>query len=250
MNQSRRPTGTEALLEALGLRPGPDLIEQLPPAFRKAARGLEADVLADVAVYLYEKALIGDAAAPAEAHRVRPGAHSCLFYADESELVEHALPYFDHGVEQDQACVWILPPALRASGARALAGRPVELLTIDEAAGELSGRVERLERFWMERCEAAVRAGKSGLRGFGVVDWPGSRFDCDRLLGFEERVHQAFPSLPLVGLCAYPLRGPYASEIAPRVLACHAAAHFKTEAAWRRLPATPALAAMITRGAP
>jgi MEDS: MEthanogen/methylotroph, DcmR Sensory domain len=150
------------------------------------------------------------------------GDHICIFYRNDSALIQNLVPYIAAGLRRGERCLCaqkphILPQLLHEletlgfdTGHEAQRGA-LELHT-EENVYFTSGRFE--PRAMMEKLESliddSIARGFSGFRIAGELSWAlDSRCGepvtmCDQVLAYEEMVQRFFPGKPAIGLCQYP----------------------------------------------
>ena len=85
------------------------LAARMPDDFSpQAFQGLSVDMMAELLLYLIAKGLVTLPVACDKALRDMPwGSHVCQFYTRKEDLVEMLVPYFNQGLENNDACVWL-----------------------------------------------------------------------------------------------------------------------------------------------
>jgi hypothetical protein len=97
----------------------------------QAFQGLSVDMMAELLLYLIAKGLVTFPVACDKALLDMPwGSHVCQFYTRKEDLVEMLVPYFKQGLENNDACVWLVGD-----------------LTVEEAGNALAAAVPDLERY-------------------------------------------------------------------------------------------------------
>ncbi len=155
---------------------------------------------------------------PAVLADVRDGSHFCAFYESKDDLIDLVLPFFAGGASRNELCVWIMPDSVNAQNAAfharlALAEGGIELYPGREIYFKES-RFERepVLRFWNEKLQQALDAGRSGMRASGDAFWLQSRVWKD-FLDYEADLTKAIADKPMAVLCTYPLSVSKAGDI-------------------------------------
>lgn len=144
------------------------------------------------------------------------GSHLCTFYRSARELQRLVSSYVRAGLEDQECCVWVLPPSL--SPAEAMMALQRDIPQIDEylQTGQMeflpchewylpNGTIEidRLLAAWQRKVDqAAVRF--AGLRVTGDTSWLRSKVERDQFLAYEQAVRDAAADINLIALCTYP----------------------------------------------
>lgn len=162
------------------------------------------------------------------------GDHCCIFYEDESALLEILIPYLAEGLKKRERCF--------TAQAESFAGRLVSELKrsgIDADAEIASGAltVVTLEQFYgndaksfhpytlMSRLltfvDESIALGYTGTRTAGEMQFiMRNGIPCNYLMEYERMVDAAFPGKHVLGICQYNTR-----LLAPEVLQQALAAH-------------------------
>lgn len=143
------------------------------------------------------------------------GSHFCQFYRDKSDLAEIVIPFFQAGLEANEACLWITSSILDAKSAAELLKQVVPDLEHRIANGQMSiipmskwyvpgenFESDAVLTSWTAREAAARDAGFDGLRLSGDTIWV-ERSGWNDFMHYERQVNKAFRSLRLVALCTY-----------------------------------------------
>lgn len=143
------------------------------------------------------------------------GAHFCLFYRSEQELLKIQIPYFKAGLLNGEYCVWVtsdsLPPA---SAYKALAGvlpdldhrisqGQIEILGCTDGFLK-SGRIqaEPMLQAWADRLGCALDAGYPGMRLSGNIcrlkpaEWRD-------FMDYEEALDKVISRYRMIALCTH-----------------------------------------------
>jgi MEDS: MEthanogen/methylotroph, DcmR Sensory domain len=165
--------------------------------------------------------------------RFKSGNHICVFYRDESYLLDLLAPYLAEGLQRGEKCfcaqkrehVEQIKERLVYLGINLndeLRRGSLEIHTQDEvyfSTGAFSP--EEMMRLLNKAITGAKASGFTGLRTAGEMSWAAyGRCDCDQLLSYEAQVDEAFPGQPVVGMCQYDMRC-FSPEVLARVLERH-----------------------------
>jgi hypothetical protein len=165
--------------------------------------------------------------------RFKRGGHICVFYQDESTLLDFLVPYICDGLRAGEKCFLVqekslvrrLPSALEFAGVsyKAEVERNAIELYCTEDVYLKSGRfdvqamINRLEL----TIQNAVSEGFNGLRTAGDLGWASaSNLSHDTLLLYEKMVQESFPHRPAVGVCQYPIAS-FPEKLLDQVLELH-----------------------------
>jgi signal transduction histidine kinase len=173
------------------------------------------------------------------------GTHFCQFYATKDDLAELLVPYFAAGLAAGELCMWITSPPLGVEDAwRALAAA-VPDLEVHRRAGRIEilphdawylagGRFdqERVLRAWVDRLEAGLARGCTGLRLSGNTFWL-ERADWRSFVEYEAAIDAVIGRYRMLALCTYCVDRCNASEIAD-VIRNHQFALMKRDGRWER----------------
>ena len=144
------------------------------------------------------------------------GKHFYQFYRDREDLFRVVIPFLTAGLENNEACLWIV-------------SRSIGVLEAVEAFQHASGRLNPFlksgqlsilpaERWYLDRghfSEARVlhraqkyiddkkRRGFKAFRGVGDLSW--LRDEWKEFQSYEKKIHTWIQTLPLSAICAYPI---------------------------------------------
>jgi signal transduction histidine kinase len=177
-----------------------------------------------------------------------PAEHLCHFYRSRAELLQSLVPYFATGLANHERCVFVASQLFSQADVR----DALRVLVPDLAAREASGQLEILEpSAWrdldaeqviaklLEREEAALHAGYTGLRLNGEASWLAEHKAADALRGRK-----------ICALCSYSLAD-YDSHEVVDVMKHHGAALIYNAGALRPVhSATAVLAYAAGEAAP
>lgn len=165
--------------------------------------------------------------------RFRSGNHICVFYRDESYLLEILAPYLAEGLRRGEKCFCAqksehleqIKASLAYLGVSLndeLRRGSLEIHTEEEvyfSTGAFSPK--EMMRLLHNAIADAKASGFTGLRTAGEMSWAvRGRCDCDQLLTYESLVDEVFPGQPVVGLCQYDMRC-FSPDVLTQVLERH-----------------------------
>jgi signal transduction histidine kinase len=143
------------------------------------------------------------------------GTHFCHFYDSRDDLVDTLVPFFKMGLDNREACLWVASEPFGAADARAALGAVVPDLAERERRGQIEiidhrdwyrchegADAQRTLAGWVEREQAALRGGYTGLRLTGNTYWL-ERKDWDSFVHYESMVNEVFRHHRILGLCSY-----------------------------------------------
>ncbi|MCL5256703.1 MAG: MEDS domain-containing protein [Chloroflexi bacterium] len=147
--------------------------------------------------------------------RVPWGTHFCQFYDTGQDLLDILVPYFQAGLESNEACMWVTAGPVNVQDAREALGKAVPDLDRYLGNGQLEiipyqewymlGGVFDLDRVlngWVDRLDRAVAKGFSGLRLTGNTAWL-ERKDWQSFAEYEEAVDRVLGRYRMIALCTY-----------------------------------------------
>ena len=147
---------------------------------------------------------------PAVLAGLKHGTHLCAFYESKDDLIDLVLPFFAGGASRGEACVWVAPDAKNTQEAAlrvraVLAEGGIELYSVRDQFFEQSRFApERAVRFWNERLEQALQAGRSGLCASGDVSWP-RKHNWRAYLDYEDELTKKIADKEISLLCTISL---------------------------------------------
>lgn len=172
------------------------------------------------------------------------GTHLCQFYADEQELTDILVPYFEAGLRHDESCLWVTAPCLpRETAWRALQRavpdldsyrqrERIEIIPHTEwylVDGRFDGR--RASLAWAHKLEAALARGSAGLR-LSDTFWLDTT-DATSFVEYEANLDRVLGQHRVLALCTYPLKRCGAIEVV-QAMKHHQFALLKRDGAWQR----------------
>lgn len=145
------------------------------------------------------------------------GTHFCQFYRAKQDLLDTLVPYFQHGLQQNELCVWITSEPLGVADATSALRKAVP--DLDDRLGR--GQIEILDyrqcyaaageflpepalRGWIAKEREALERGYEGLRFSGNSSWLEKR-DWLNFTAYEAQVNAVIGRHRMLALCTYPL---------------------------------------------
>jgi len=145
------------------------------------------------------------------------GTHVCLFYEEQSDLVDVVVPYLAAGLLAGELCVWMPPDADTERTARAALRDRVPDLEARIERGQLiiksadafyfsdgSFKIDTVMAQLHEAVHHARVEGFTGIRASGDLGWAKDE-DRRRLREYEIRSHQFVQGRHMLILCTYPI---------------------------------------------
>ena len=143
------------------------------------------------------------------------GSHLCVFYETQDDLIEAAARFFEHGLDNDELCVWALPVAISSDAAatglneqiaefdRHLAEGRMRFVTQaewyrPEAAASLA------ESLWSALLDDALVHAHAGVRASGDAAWLASRSDGEAAR-YDAVIAERLAGRPALALSTYGL---------------------------------------------
>jgi hypothetical protein len=198
------------------------LAARMPADFSaQSFQGLSVDMMAELLLYLVAKGLVTLPVACDKALLDMPwGSHVCQFYQRKEDLLELLVPYFKQGLENHDACVWMVGDLTVEEAGNAL-GAVVPDLEHYLANGQM--QIRHYTEFYTNKDGAVkppdtlrdqfaglgdtVRAnGFRGLRASGCVGWVQNDDNMSRFMEYETKVHCAIQDSRMTAVCTYPAR--------------------------------------------
>lgn len=196
------------------------LAAKMPGDFSVSSfQDLSVDMLAELVLYLIAKGLIVLPMASEKALLDMPwGSHICQFYNRKEDLLEMLVPYFKQGLEQNEACIWMVGD-LTVDEARNALASVVPDLDVYLASGQM--QIRHYSEFYtapdgtvkpgdtlrdqFAGLGASVLAdGFNGLRASGCVGWVDNADAMSRFMNYETKVHCAIQNSRMMAVCTYP----------------------------------------------
>jgi DNA-binding CsgD family transcriptional regulator len=143
------------------------------------------------------------------------GAHMCLFYDNQAELIQALVAYFKAGLENNEYCLWILQPSITRQDAvealrrsvpnfdRHFSKGSIELVSQDQWYRE-SGTFElaALIEGFREKLGAAISKGYVGLRANGSSAWL-HRADALAFSEYEKKLDDLIADEKMIVVCSF-----------------------------------------------
>ncbi len=171
------------------------------------------------------------------------GTHFCQFYRTKADLLDILLPYFEAGLRQNEACMWVTCAPLTCDEAREnLVARYPEAATClrrgqmevvpHDAWYVIDGRfdLQRVLDGWVQKLKIAISGGFAGLRVTGNTAWLEDA-DWESFADYEAAINGVIGQHRMMALCTYSLEMCGASEIMD-VIKNHEFALMKRQGQW------------------
>jgi len=141
-----------------------------------------------------------------------------MFYETEKDLCQIAASFFRTGVENNELCVWVVPPYMGIEGAKKSLGAEIEDLDAHIRKGrmkfmnstdvyngpdgispdKLLDGLTRMERDALEK-------GFSALRISGDASWL-PEVNWEKFVDYERRVNELLKEKKITALCTFPMQ--------------------------------------------
>jgi PAS domain S-box-containing protein len=186
------------------------------------------------------------------------GAHLCLLYETQQELLEVLVPYFKAGLENDEACLWLTAPPLEVHAAWEALAQAIPELDAYRRRGriEILPHTEYLERgrfsqeraveAWTGKREDALARGCAGLRLAGSAFGLGTD-DRQGVAAYEAALGRLIGHDRTLVLCAYALDRCSPLEVASAIKH-HPFALFKRDGTWEAIEGVDRRRAQTSEG--
>src|SRR5215510_4147706 len=153
------------------------------------------------------------------------GAHFCLFYETEEDLLDTLVSYCKSGLESEEYCLWIVAEPLTIEEAtdslkdavpdldRYLADSRVEIVPARDwflQGGTFDGK--RVTDGWYEKLARVSARGYPGMRVTGDTTWLAKK-DWRHFCDYEDGLNEVIGNQRLAVLCTYPLAACGAPQI-------------------------------------
>ena len=172
------------------------------------------------------------------------GSHLCTFYRSLHDLQQLVISYMAAGLEDQECCVWVLPPSLSPSDAVKKLQREVSYVDRYLESGQLelipchdwympNGTIEidRLLAAWKNKVDQAA-ARFAGLRVTGDTSWLESKEQRHQFLVYEQAVRHAASDIKLIALCTYP-SGAWTTDDMYEVMQSHRSVLLPGPSGWK-----------------
>ncbi|HEX9172112.1 MAG TPA: MEDS domain-containing protein [Telluria sp.] len=153
------------------------------------------------------------------------GSHFCQFYKDEADLTETLVPYFEAGLRDGEACLWVTGHTLEAERAESLMTEAVPEFKKYISSGQMQiasiakwyspGDVfdaDAVLQGWLDKEADSKRRGFAGLRLTGDTIWV-ERSGWSNFMEYERKINTTFRRYNLVALCTYCMDRCSASDV-------------------------------------
>jgi DNA-binding CsgD family transcriptional regulator len=163
------------------------------------------------------------------------GAHLCIFYESQEDLLDTVAPYFKAGLENNEFCLWAPSEKITLEQACLALSRRIPDFDRRRAAGNMEivpGRdwylegdrfgLERVISSWDEKLRGALAKGYDGIRVSGDAFWLNSKYYKD-FCDYEHALNWPLEGRPMLALCTYPLVASSAAEVLEVARAHHLA---------------------------
>ena len=204
------------------------LVEMLPVKLDgKPYEDFDADIVAEVLIYLIGKGLIAVPGPEIAELNLRWGDRVCHFYRSDEELIGLLVPYFRQGLAEGERCIWLA----RDEGPSAKARQVIAALADSQYSPDQLEVTHADE--WTNDLDAWTREEQRSL----VQGYHGVRV-CGEAVELEGRT----AALRIKALCTYHA-GRTDRAAVPNIIRAHHAALVKNRQYWQRIPTTDAAAA-------
>ncbi|MDP2931651.1 MAG: MEDS domain-containing protein [Chloroflexota bacterium] len=143
------------------------------------------------------------------------GSHFCQFYQSKADLLDILVPYFQAGLENGEAGMWVTSAPLTVADAKRALKRAVPDLPKYLAEGRMEivpytdwcmkdgyFDLDRVLNGWAEKLNQALARGFEGLRVTGNTAWL-ERKDWDNFAEYEAAINGVIGKYRLLALCTY-----------------------------------------------
>lgn len=145
------------------------------------------------------------------------GAHLCLFYETEQDLLDANAAFMSAGLTNNEFCLWVYPDTISLNQAVAALRKKVPEVEAYIAAGamELTPGAEwyrGADAFLLKenlanlssKVDCVVSQGFAGMRASGYAFWTKAQ-DWLTFRQYEEELDKRLSQMPMIGLCTYKL---------------------------------------------
>jgi hypothetical protein len=196
------------------------LAKLFPREFNIESAGLEVAELAKVLVHFAARGIIAvDPTRVGTAlKKVEPGWHFCQFYRNVEQLLGMVSPYVAEGLENDEACLWVVPDEITSEDACRALAEHVENLEGRLAGGQLEvlsyrgwylSSLERLKSFeeishaLLLKQDQALARGFKSLRAAGDTGWVSGSEQSRDFIDYEVKISEAIGATKVAAVCTY-----------------------------------------------
>jgi hypothetical protein len=171
------------------------------------------------------------------------GSHLCTFYRSPADLRRLVSAYLQAGLEDGEACLWVLPSGTTVQDAidflrpiftdlaRYMYTRQLELIPCDEGCYPTSIFGTESTLAWSNRVLQAT-AFFGGLRVAGDTSWLQSKYKWDQFIAYERQVRTAAQQTRIIALCTYPAAAWNPDEMLS-VMRCHGSVLLPHQHGWK-----------------
>ena len=171
------------------------------------------------------------------------GTNICLFYENQSDLIETTVAYFKAGLENNECCVWSVSDPITIELAKAALVSQITNLAELELAGAMSVtatekwdvrpdefNLQRITGSWIEKLRDAKARGHAGLRISGNASW----LETDHWKEFCEydlELDRTVAGKRIIVLCTHSLAARRAIDI-PEIVRAHHFTIYGRQGSW------------------
>lgn len=140
------------------------------------------------------------------------GKHICAFYKSKGELKEIVLPFIKSGLENNEACIWVLSENITADEAVRLLEEKTsdvsalidkgQLKIFDDFYTTCGFDVEGIIGFWEKMESEALKQGYDGLRVTGSANFI-KEYQWPDLCDYERDVNKLISQRNMIAMCTY-----------------------------------------------
>ena len=197
------------------------LAARIPDLDPRLLHGLSPDMTAELLLYLMAKGVVTQPVASGKALLDLPwGAHVCQFYDTRQDQLELLVPYFKQGLENNEACAWLVGDLTIEEARDALAAAvpgladfmakgQMRIVHYSEFYTDPNGTVkapEQLSHQFGAMGASAKADGYAGLRASGSVSWVTDAESMARFMAYETKVNLAIQDARIMAVCTYPAK--------------------------------------------
>jgi ferredoxin len=191
--------------------------------------------------------------------RAHRGAHYCLFYRSQEDLVDLLAQYFKYGLENNEFCIWVAADTVVEKEARKALYDITSNLDDFQVKGQIefanadewylkggSFQSDRVSKSWYDKLDYSTGQGYKGMRVTGDLGWH-DKTAWQSLMDYERHLNDVIPHSGLSAICSYPLETLNASKLID-IMRHHELAIIKNNGEWHILESlkTEKLADVVT----
>ncbi len=178
------------------------------------------------------------------------GTHFCQFYQTKQDLLDVLVPYFKHGLESNELCIWVTSDFLDWEEALIALKKTVPNFTDYIQKGQIEifpytdwyvkeGRFEseQVLNQWVTKHNEAINKGYDGLRVSGNPIWIDNMKDWDDFTAYEAEINNVIDDYNIIVLCTYSLEKCDANKVID-VVTNHQFALIKRTGHWKLIEST------------